>query len=285
MAGVVADENSTEERYFVELFDETLELNRGEVSDDALSNAVVETIAVFNEGPSNSCAVEHFRTPAQLWAYFYRFSPISAGLARNRMLQAIRNSEEFRMFLKRPSLEVLSIGSGPGSDLIGLCSVLYEKGDFQKLNLTLVDNNKHWKSLFESMIQVTREGVYGNASSLFNDKEISSSFIWATALRTDDYLEALRKADIVWMKGLLSILRTDSSRHTVINDVASSMRARSLLVVIDSPSYLNFENVQMLRQVYSMEERKYHFSEPSITFYYPGLCRNSNQIITVLAKE
>ncbi|GFX72352.1 uncharacterized protein TNCV_1253061 [Trichonephila clavipes] len=210
----MADENITEERHFVRLFEETLERNRDGISDDDISDAVIKIVRSFVGNVA--CPIEMYETPRMLWAYFYRYSPISAELTRFQMLEAITNSEEFRTFFKRPSLEVLSIGSGPGSDLIGLCSALYDNADFQKLNLTLVDNNKHWRPLFQAMIQVIRHDEYGNASKLFKEKEINYSFICSDVLNTAAYREALSNADVVWMKGLLSVLSSDAERYLAV---------------------------------------------------------------------
>ncbi|GFS61417.1 uncharacterized protein TNIN_186661 [Trichonephila inaurata madagascariensis] len=239
----MANENITEERHFVRLFEETLERNRDGLSDEDISDAVLKIICWFKR--NITCPIEMYQTPRMLWAFFYRYSPISADLTRFQMLEAIRNSEEFRTFFKRPSLEVLSIGS---SDLIGLCSVLYDNADFQKLNLTLVDHNKHWRSLFQAMIQVIRHDEYGN-------------------------------------KGLLSALSSDSARDFAVKVIISSMPVGSLLVVIDSPTYHNYGNFQDdLKLLYSAEEKRFHFSEEPIKLYGRGLCKSSNQIINVLTK-
>ncbi|GFR04647.1 uncharacterized protein TNCT_308511, partial [Trichonephila clavata] len=198
---------------------------------------------------------------------------------------AIENNEEFRTFLKRSSLQVLSIGSGPGSDLIGLCSALYGKADFQKLNLTLVDNNPNWRSLIQAMIQVTRDDDYGNASKLFQEKEINYSFICSDVTNTAAYCEALSKADIVWMKGLLSVLSNNNIRFLALKAVISSMPVGSLLVVIDSPTYHMFQNFQDdLKMLYSAGTESYYFSKDPYKSYGPGLCRSSNQMITVHTK-
>ncbi|GFQ81279.1 uncharacterized protein TNCT_72671 [Trichonephila clavata] len=210
----MACEDKTEEMHFVSLFEETLERNRGHISDDDIYISLMNIIKSFIG--KIEMKINNYQTPEMAWAYFFRFSPISAALARAQVLEAVRSSEEFRSFFKRHSLEVLSVGSGPGSDLIGLCSALHDNSDFQKLRLTLVDKNEHWQSLFEAMIQVTRCGDYGNASRLFKVKEINSSFICCDVLNTATYCGALGNADIVWMKGLLSILENDEERYLAI---------------------------------------------------------------------
>ncbi|PRD32746.1 UNVERIFIED_CONTAM: hypothetical protein NCL1_19550 [Trichonephila clavipes] len=279
----MACEDITEEKHFVRLFEETLELNRGDISDDDISDAVIEVINSFVG--NIACPIKIYQTPERLWAYFFRFSPISAGLTRFHMLEAIRNNGALRTFLERSSLKVLSIGSGPGSDLIGLCSALYDNADFQKLNLTLVDNNERWRSLFQAMIHVIRHDEYGNASKLFQEKEINYSFICSDVLNTAAYCDALSNADVVWMKGLLSVLSNNTVRYRAIRAVISSIPVGSLLVVIDSPTYHMFENFQDdLQLLYSAGAESYYFSENPFKSYGPGLCRKSNQIITVHTK-
>ncbi|GFX12863.1 uncharacterized protein TNCV_1976011 [Trichonephila clavipes] len=210
----MACEENTEEMHFVNLFEDTLAKNRGSLSDDEISKAVNDINELFQT--DISCPMECYRTPARRWGYFFKMSFLSAGLARFYVLEALRNSEEFRTFFKRPSLKVLSIGSGPGNDLIGLCSALYGNADFQKLDLILLDYNELWKPLFDAMIDCTRSGNYGNSSGLFKEKHVKCYFVPSDVLNTDKYKKHLKNADIVWMKGLLSVLSSDSVRKEAI---------------------------------------------------------------------
>ncbi|GBN15493.1 hypothetical protein AVEN_21400-1 [Araneus ventricosus] len=219
---IADDRNATrrEEQFFLELFQRVLILiNRSRVSSDDISDGIEKIIAHFRErGPADACAVNNFLTLGDLLGYFYWSSPLSAGVTRNKMLVAIRNCEEFRSSLHRPLLKVVSVGGGTGSDIVGLYSALYEEEcAFQSMDITLMDNNREWEPFHQVVETCLRQNDFGNASRLINIKRITSSFIYAD-LRNKGPAEwrlNLRLADIVWMKGVRSILRDDSERYMI----------------------------------------------------------------------
>ncbi|GFU66680.1 uncharacterized protein TNCV_3111641 [Trichonephila clavipes] len=293
MASVEPDADCSENQHFVKLFDVVLKLIRGDISDEDISNAVFEIVSRRRRSISNSCAVENFESLKDLSAYLYTFSPMSAGLARNKTLAAIGNCEELRSFLEKPSLKILSVGSGPGSDLIGLCSVLYEskllyeKTSLEKLKLILVDNNDKWESLFQATVQVLREGNFGYASRFFKSKEISTQFICCDVSMAADakYEEAFEEANIIWVKGLLSFLRSDNARSCAMKTIMTLMKPGTLLMVIDSPEYKQFKKFTVdLKPIFSTKSDGYLFREEPRIIYGRGPCSSTDQELSVFVK-
>ncbi|GFU20552.1 uncharacterized protein NPIL_260231 [Nephila pilipes] len=287
MATVVTDVRFSESQHFMTLFDEVLKLIRRDTSDEDISNAVCKIIKRRRESISNSCAVENFESLKDLCAYFYRFSPISAGLARNKTLAAIGNCEELRTRLKHSSLNILSVGSGPGSDLVGLCSALHETYAFKNLELILVDYNESWEKFFRTTIQVLKEGNFGNASKFFKEKEVSTQFICCDVSRTVDvdYEEAFENVDIIWVKGLLSFLKTDEARSRVSKTIMSLMKSRAVLMVIDSPDCDQFEKFTVeLKPIFSTKTDGFILHEEPNIVYGPGICSFIHQEISVYVK-
>ncbi|GFQ76770.1 uncharacterized protein TNCT_407851 [Trichonephila clavata] len=293
MANVKYDADCSENQHFVKLFDDVLKIIREDLSDGDISKAVFEIVLRRRRSISNSCAVENFESLTDLCAYFYRFSPISAGLARNKTLAAIRDCKELRSCLEQPSLKILSVGSGPGSDLIGLCSalyeskLLYEKTALEKLKLILVDNNEKWETLFQATVQVLCESNFGYTSRFFKSKEVSTEFICCDVSKTADveYEEAFEEADIIWVKGLLSFLRSSNARSCALKTIMTLMKPGTLLMVIDSPECKQFEKYTVdLKLIFSKKSEGFLFGEEPRIIYGPGICSFTDQELSVFVK-
>ncbi|GFT65618.1 uncharacterized protein NPIL_149402 [Nephila pilipes] len=278
----------SEEKNFVRLFEEALKTFRGDLSDDDISKGIKDTISEFRKSIFNSCSIENFQYHYQRCGYFFRYSAPSAGLARDRVLDAIRNCQELRFLLTRQSMKILSIGSGPGSDIIGLCSAFYEVNEIFKPEFILVDHNIEWKVYFCVLFYLLRNNNFGYASSLFRYPTKEPLFITAdTKFRPEgDYLIALKTADIIWMKGLLSILHCSCKRHFVIQNVISSMARGALLLVVDSPFCDTFDEYSdILERLYSQKNERYSFNHRPAEDYGYGFSPSSNQIINVFMKK
>ncbi|GFU19194.1 uncharacterized protein NPIL_456091 [Nephila pilipes] len=279
--------NCSEDQNFMKLFDEVLKLIRSHTSDEDISNAVCKIISRHRKSIANLRDVENFESLKDLCAYFYRFSPISAGLARNKTLTAIGNCEELRTRLKRSSLKILSVGSGPGSDLVGLCSALHETCSFGNLELILVDSNERWERFFRTTIQVLREGNFGNVSKFFLKKEVTTRFICCDVSKTidKDCEEAFENTNIIWVKGLLSFIRSDDVRSLVSKTIMSSMKPGTVLIVIDSPACDQFEEFTVhLKPIFSTKRDFFILHEEPNIVYGPGICSFIHQEISVFVK-
>ncbi|CAL1261855.1 unnamed protein product [Larinioides sclopetarius] len=242
------EEIEKEEDFFVELFYQAFERRRpvGIASDENIRRSIQKIVDYFRENgsPAGVCARNRFLSVEDYLGYFYYYSPISAGVTRFKALDAIQNCENFRVCFRRPSLKLVSVGGGTGSDLVGLWSGLYENSDIRNMELLLIEKNKKWKPYFQVVEQLLRNRNinFGNASKFIKSRKITTSFI-CTDMRNEmipECVEALEEANVVWMKGFLSTLRNDDERRCVTKRIISSMTRGALLVVMESLAYDQF---------------------------------------------
>ncbi|GBL88054.1 hypothetical protein AVEN_133711-1 [Araneus ventricosus] len=236
------EKGKAEEQQFVKLFDAVLQQNRGNLSDGDIAEGVAASVSFFREDISSACAREKYNTPKILSGFFHRYSPLYAGKTRRIIVYALLGCEKLRFCFHRPSLKIVDVGSGAGSALVGLYSALYEGGfPFQSLEVTAVDYNKNWEIFFNAIVKKLCEDNFGYASRLFKEKEINCSFVCFDAFKDGCEKETcLNEADIIFMKGVVSILRNDDDRYKIMRDVASAMEPGSLLVYIESPTYVKY---------------------------------------------
>lgn len=167
-------------------------------------------------------------------AYFKRYAAFSANLVRHRMREVFENCEHLQAKMRSPELEIIDLGSGPGTDVVGFCSALCEQQDLKEckqLNFTLVDNVRLWSRFATSFTSVTRTVKYGRTSELFRSRKVSTLFLEKDVENQadGDYAWKLKCADIIMVVRLLSHVKSPSSLISV-----SSIKHVILTSAIDS---------------------------------------------------
>lgn len=175
-----------------------------------------------------------------------RYGLQGAGLTRFRVLNAMRNSRELKEILEKSDLEVVSLGSGPGNDVIGLCSA-FSQLNLDSLRITAVDKFAQFGS-FLKLSNVLLKNEYenfGNVSALFRKTNVDLSFLEVDlpgGLEADkEYFDALARADIILLAKLLGILEFRS-----INNI---MEVSLLCFIMNKLYYCGFfliENKQII---------------------------------------
>ncbi|XP_035232746.1 uncharacterized protein LOC118204545 [Stegodyphus dumicola] len=191
-----------------------------------------------------------FTDPKILCGYIHRYAGHGAGLARESVLEAINSCDDLKPYLNFREINVISLGAGPGSDVIGFCSAFYEYANCSALNITLVDSVKGWSSCFNIVEFLTREGDFGNATNLFKKSDITTSYLQVDLmkkpLQNSKFVRALQEADIIIMQKLLSIIPFEN-RNFIIENTAEIMKEEAVLLLIDTPfqdQYLNSLDVK-----------------------------------------
>lgn len=160
------------------------------------------------------------------YAYLNRLSPMSAGLVRERILTALKECEDFSLKTNIQELKILDLASGPGTDVVGFCSALYEKANFkcEKLDFTLVDCISNWKQIFQSLDDMIRSYDYGFVSKLFREKNISTDFLLldlgSEPEKNASFLQKLMSADVILVIRLL-LQFSDTGKSESLFDVSS----------------------------------------------------------------
>lgn len=204
----------TEEGYLFQFFDEALSFIQKtmKVSDDELRKAMFGVIGDchFREGKLLSGI--DFNESENLCAYFYRYSPLSAQLSRNKISEALGNCEALELcFDSWITMNVVSIGGGPGCDIVGMLSALRAFNlSCKKLNFVVIDKVKRWKSFLNVVEFLLLEGDFGDASRMFQETNAKISFVCEDVCKDDTpgsvYYEVLQNSDVILMKNILSTL-------------------------------------------------------------------------------
>lgn len=219
-------ELSKEENHFSQLFCEALEIIKKtmQVSDDELKNGIATVIKSFHYGDRNQFSDIDFNMSENLCAYFYRYSQLSTELSRSRILDAVNNCKVLQSYLKRTTINVVSIGGGTSFDIVGMLSAFNEKVNCKKLNVAVVDNAERWKSFLNIVEFLLREGDFGDACHMFKKSNTTLSFLcndvrMANSKRTP-YSKLVMNANLILMKGLLSILSIyDKNEVAKVSDI------------------------------------------------------------------
>ncbi|CAL1261861.1 unnamed protein product [Larinioides sclopetarius] len=285
-----------EEGIFFNLFDKVLTLMmHGRANQEDIENAIEEIPGLFRGGAENACEAGNFQTYEEELGYFYWSSPVAAGVARKRTLVALEECETFRSCFREPSLKVVSVGAGTGSDLVGLFSAIHEyfeqsepQSIFHEMELLLMDRNARWEPFFRNIERSLRNPDidFGHASRLMRNRNITTAFIHVDLRElSDDDERELGNAQIVWMKGIMAIQPNNRHRRSIVNNIVSSMSLGALLVVLDSPSYEEYviEN-DSLERIFGTEIDTYDiglFPGSHSRFHY---CRRTNQELSIFRK-
>ncbi|GBN07506.1 hypothetical protein AVEN_85522-1 [Araneus ventricosus] len=162
-------------------------MEKGRATDEEIENGIKWIAACFKRGPKSTCEVINFPTYVDELGYFYGASPIPSCVTREKTLAAIENCEEFLSFFHLPSLKVVSVGEGTGSDVDGLYSAINEysllseepQSLFRSMEVVLIYKNIKCQPFFLKQDQLLRDPDtdFGNTSQLMRSRNITTSFI------------------------------------------------------------------------------------------------------------
>lgn len=162
------------------------------------------------------------RTPEELdyndlnncFGYLHRYATCHTALVRavlKRVLHTRPPAPVKRLLCLKDTLEVLSLGGGPGNDIVGLFSALYGKHyGFFKISVTIVDSMIGWESVFYRTLKFLREKDLGNASAICKEIKIEPHFIEADLTdlpkRNSNLMSKIRSADVLMLVKVLSVI-------------------------------------------------------------------------------
>lgn len=172
--------------------------------------------------------------------YLHRYSACHTALVLKSLKKVFHAAFSVqRILFEKDSLHVISLGGGPGSDLLGFCSALFDRQcGFPQMTFTLVDQMAGWQDVFNQIVKMIRTGNYGDASALFQFRQVFTDFFSAdlTNKMSWDYdLERrLEIADIFLLCKVLSVV-PDEKKVLFLKNIVSAMKPGSVLIYIDVP--------------------------------------------------
>lgn len=206
------DKGEIEENRFHNLFTAVLDyfIEKEKINETEISNAIKAIIKSFHSKKGNKFSDVNYEETKNMCGYLFRYGSHGAGLARNKVLNAIKHCNVLKDCFKKAELNIISLGGAFGNDIIGLCSALYEVQVCNTLSLTVVDRIRRWGSCLSLIEFFLREGTYGNVSQIFRHRVANCLFIPVTLPgkpETDlKYFKSLKEADIILIQKLMSVL-------------------------------------------------------------------------------
>lgn len=148
------------------------------------------------------------------FGYLHRYAACHTALVRNvlkRVFHVTPPGPVKRILCLKDSLDVISLGGGPGNDIFGFCSALYGRHyGFLQMNLTVVDRMIGWREVFTQTDKMIRNGIYGNVSALFKDVQVETNYMLADMTNkiswSDEFKRKLENADIFLLVKVLSVV-------------------------------------------------------------------------------
>lgn len=278
------DEENDSEYPIILLFYETLlddMLNRSFVRKDAVQNAISHLTANYRHTFNGSTPDNlDYNDLNNCFGYLHRYAACHTALVRTVLKTVFHVSPPAaikRILSLKDSLEVVSLGGGPGNDIVGFCSALYGKHyGLLKIDITIVDEMAGWERIFFQTERMLRHQTYGNASALFKDVNIQTFYLQADLTNRNSWNSSLRakleSADILLLVKVLSVI-PDREKVDLLQGVVSLMKPGALLIYIDCPfPSEQFSSVeQWVDCVYESDKNKFQFNYEVERFGYPNI--------------
>ncbi|KAF8782512.1 hypothetical protein HNY73_012785 [Argiope bruennichi] len=198
--------------------------------------------------------------------YLHRYAACHAALvfdAVSDILDPSSSSDVLSAKLQKKSLNVMFLGAGPGNDFVGfLIALLGHHYHLFDLDVTVVDKISGWEAIFNETLESLKRGDCGKASSIFDEVNVTTTFISADLKDSDEWDENMRTklatADVVFFVKTLSHI-PDDDKLLILQNVVSFMKLDSHLIYIDYPyPYAVFASLRnQLRIVYQAWEMRY----------------------------
>lgn len=234
---------------------------------------------------NNYSKVSYGRLPSEIdfnnitycLGYLHRYAPCHTFLVSEAVSAILNESYVLNHVLSEQTLNVVFLGGGPGNDFVGFLIALQGKHeDIFDLDVTLVDKMSGWENVLDETVLQLRDGACGKAGYVFDDVNISSTFITADLKEASGWSDELEmkliNADIVFLVKALSHI-PDEDKLDVLQNIINRISSDTLLIYIDYP-YPNgiFSSMEpFLRTVYCSWKERYNFSHR----YYSYGCSNT----------
>ncbi|XP_054715314.1 uncharacterized protein LOC129224790 [Uloborus diversus] len=220
-----------------------------------------------------------FTKPSHCCAYLRRYAICHTGMVKSGMCMFFSSPQFFEFYFKMAELEcvnIVSLGGGPGSCLIGLCSALCEKQcSFSKIDIKIVDSGSVWSDIFPRIIREAKSFQAGSITKFLETTYLTTGFLQLDLTRDDIFDHetlsvTLESAHIILMVKMISFL-SEEHAGDLLEHVSEAMQPGALLMFVDCPHPEGiFAEIPHLNQIYrkhlsyEMEYRPRRYHTPSI---------------------
>ncbi|CAL1274652.1 unnamed protein product [Larinioides sclopetarius] len=233
---------------FLRLYSKILEddLIKSDVSKGDVQQAIRYMHEVYRGNPENlskeSYPITDYNKLAYRCAYLYKYAPLHTALVYEAMSRALtENPRTFRLFqdlvsFKRP-FKICSLGSGPGTDVIGVLTAMYDKLSFFPSSAKLVDIMPEWEGTFKSVVSKLRleNNKYGILSESVSQKYFDWSFISSDLQEevTKDLKLVIESANLITLVKFVSAVACKKTSE-MIEKIFAMMRLGAIVLFIDN---------------------------------------------------
>ncbi|KAF8792846.1 hypothetical protein HNY73_004395 [Argiope bruennichi] len=233
---------------FLRLYSEILEDDwiKNDINQGDVQQAIRYMHEVYRGNPENlskdNYPITDYNKLAYRCAYLYKYAPIHTALVYEAVSRALtENRYIFRMFqdlvlLKKP-FNICSLGSGPGTDVIGVLAALYDKLCFFPSSAKLVDIMPEWKGTFQSVIKKLRleNHSYGILSQSVNQRQFDWSFIGADLQEqlSEDLNVVIEAADLITLVKFVSAVACKKTSE-MIEKIFQILKPGAMVLFIDN---------------------------------------------------
>lgn len=168
-----------------------------------------------------------FCKPVNCCGYLRRYAVCHTGLVKHIMWNFFTHADPCSAFAtfeitQRKHLKIITLGGGPGNDLVGFCSALREiPNGVKELDMYIVDVSEGWNVVFPKILRKAKDTDFGSFSHFVKEMKINTGFMAADLTASNMFknktlLATLRKVDVVLMVKLTSFL-SDTVTADLIN--------------------------------------------------------------------
>ncbi|MCO4173013.1 hypothetical protein K8D10_14725 [Aeromonas veronii] len=208
--------------------------------------------------------------------YIIRYLPVHASEVRSS-IGVLKNNAVMNRILSQDNLNVLSIGGGPGSDIIGfreahrsiheLREFLEEESYVAEINYLKVEINDDWNALFERVINISVDGRLGhvneNYECIYGD---------ATSI-----VLGIDTQDVILLSYIVSEL-TDDEAIMLANNIKRWSDENTIIIVNDRNQEEVTNRVNLMFEILNAQDAGEFESTGWAGFFYPDEIRDSCEV-------
>ncbi|KFM60119.1 hypothetical protein X975_16282, partial [Stegodyphus mimosarum] len=231
---------------FVNLYNAVLDKEKFQfnVSDERIQNAIKNLKDAYMpnrwwESLTETSVIANYNDPAHRCAYLHKYAMCYTGMVRTLFEMAVNVNADIRYYIdSKKCLNVCSLGGGPGTDIIGILTVICSFGYFPAI-MTVVDYAGEWQITFKNIIEEIKssfpERVRQMVSSNYFKYQYLNGDLLSQVTMNSNIRNALMSADIVTMVKFISAAACNKTRK-MVKDIFGCTKPGALLIFIDNAS-------------------------------------------------
>ncbi|GFS89400.1 uncharacterized protein TNCV_1809351 [Trichonephila clavipes] len=261
-----SEEKPEDDQKVILIFYETLLLNlmgKFSVTDFQVTSSIKHLIDNYRQV---SCG----RLPSEIdyndikycLGYLHRYAPCHTFLVAEVVSTILLESSVLNDLLNKQTLNVVFLGGGPGNDFVGFLMAFHGKHEeIFDLDVTIVDKMSGWENVFNETILQLRQEACGKAGYVFDDVNVSSTFITADLKETgewsDEMKTKLRNADVVFLVKALSHIPDEDKLNVIQRYRTLNCNKTTMYYSIDMNFFYSKDNLVALHFKYDQARRRF----------------------------